>query len=240
MNENGVALITGGGTGIGAATAEELAGIGLRIVVVGRRVEPLEEVAARINGGGGEALALPADVTDYDAMERVTQQTVGRFGRIDLLVANAAVNDISTIDGGDPAWWSQLVQINVTGVINVVRAVLPLMYRQGSGHIVVVSSVSGRETYVGEPVYVASKHATTAFADCLRQEASPRGIRVTTIEPGLVDTPMLDGNPFAAELMKTVEPLSPFDCARAIRFAFEQPPNVAINEIVMRPVKQVL
>jgi NADP-dependent 3-hydroxy acid dehydrogenase YdfG len=239
VNENKVALITGGGTGIGAATAEELAGSGLRVVVVGRRAEPLEEVAARINGRGGEALALPADVSSYDAMERSVGQIVSSFGRIDLLVANAAVHDVSSIDSGDPTWWAQLIQINVMGVINVVRAVLPLMYRQRSGHIIVVSSVSGRVTYVGEPVYVASKHATVAFADCLRQEASPKGIRVTTIEPGMVDTPMVN-NPFARELMKKVKPLSPFDCARAIRFAFEQPPHVAINEIVIRPTDQVL
>jgi len=239
MNENQVALITGGGTGIGAATAEELAAAGVRIVVVGRRPQPLEDVTARIKSRGGQAMGLPADVADYEAMEEVVGRTVESYGRIDLLVANAAVHDVSSIDGGDPARWSELIQINVMGVLNVVRAVLPLMYRQGAGHIVVVSSVSGRVTYVGETAYVASKHATTAFADCLRQEASPRGIRVTLLEPGLVDTPLAD-NPYAAEMKKTVRPLSPSDCARAIRFAFEQPPNVSINEIVMRPVKQVL
>ena len=239
MNENRVALITGGGTGIGAATAEELAGIGLRVVLVGRRPQPLEDVVARIKGRGGQAMALPADVVNYAAMEEVVNRTVECYGRIDLLVANAAVHDVSAIDAGDPAKWSQVIQVNVMGVLNVVRAVLPFMYRQGAGHIVVVSSVSGRVTYVGETVYVASKHATTAFADCLRQEASPRGVRVTLLEPGLVDTPLAD-NPYAAEMKKTVQPLSPADCARAIRFAFEQPPNVGINEIVMRPVKQVL
>lgn len=239
MSENQTALITGGGTGIGAAAAEELAANGLNIVVVGRRAGPLEEVAGRIRARGGQAAAMPADVTNYDAVERVANRTVDRFGRIDLLVANAAVHDVSSIDSGDPAWWGRLIQTNVMGVIHVVRAVLPLMYRQGSGHIIIVASVSGRVTYTGETVYVASKHATVAFADCLRQEASPRGIRVTTIEPGMVDTPMLD-NPFARELRKTVTPLSPSDCARAILFAFQQPPNVAINEIVMRPIKQVL
>jgi len=239
MNDDRVALITGGGTGIGAATAEELAGIGVSIVVVGRRPRPLEDVVARIKSRGGQAMGLPADVVDYEAMEEVVRQTADRYGRLDLLVANAAVHDVSSVDTGDPARWSQVIQTNVMGVLNVVRAALPLMYRQGTGHIVVVSSVSGRVTYVGETAYVASKHATTAFADCLRQEASPKGVRVTLVEPGLVDTPMAD-NPYAAELKKTVQPLSPADCARAIRFAFEQPPNVAINEIVIRPMKQVL
>jgi NADP-dependent 3-hydroxy acid dehydrogenase YdfG len=239
MNDDRVALITGGGTGIGAATAEELAGVGLRVVVVGRRPGPLEHVVAVIKGRGGEAQALPADVSDYEAMEKAVGRTVERYGRIDLLVANAAVHHVSSIDAGDPARWEQLIRINVLGVMNAVRAVLPLMYQQGAGHIVVVSSVSGRVTYVGETAYVTSKHATTAFADCLRQEASGRGVRVTVIEPGLVDTPLAD-NPYAAEMKKTVQPLLPADCARAIRFAFEQPPNVGINEIVMRPATQVL
>ncbi len=239
MTEERVALITGGGTGIGAATAEELAGIGLRVVVVGRRPQPLEDVVARIKARGGEAMCFPADVASYQAMAEVADRTAEHFGRIDLLVANAAMHDVSTVDAGDPARWSQLIQTNIMGVLNVVRAVLPLMYRRGSGHVVVVSSVSGRVTYVGETVYVSSKHATTAFADCLRQEASPRGIRVTLVEPGLVDTPMAD-NPYAAELKKTVEPLTAADCARVIRFAFEQPPNVCISEIVVRPAKQLL
>jgi NADP-dependent 3-hydroxy acid dehydrogenase YdfG len=239
MNGKPVGLITGGGTGIGAATAEELAGAGVRIVVVGRRPGPLEDVVARIGRCGGQAMALAADVADYPAMEEVVKRIVERYGRLDLLVANAAVHDVSEIDSGDAAKWSRLIQINVMGVLNAVRAALPQMYRQGAGHVVVVSSVSGRVTYVGETAYVASKHATTAFADCLRQEASPRGVRVTLLAPGLVDTPMAD-NPYADELKKTVEPLLPADCARAIRFAFEQPPNVAINEIVMRPLKQVL
>ena len=239
MDGKSVALITGGGTGIGAATAEDLASTGVRVVVVGRRPGPLENVVARIVDGGGEATAIPADVVDYAAMEAVVRETVAAYGRLDLLVANAAVHDVSEIDSGDAAKWARLIQTNVMGVLNVVRVALPQMYRQGSGHVLVVSSVSGRVTYVGETAYVASKHATTAFADCLRQEASPRGVRVTLVEPGLVDTPMAD-NPYADELKKTVEPLQPADCARAIRFAFEQPPNVAINEIVMRPLKQVL
>lgn len=239
MNDSRVALITGGGTGIGAATAEELAGIGFKVVVLGRRPEPLERVVALIEGCGGQAMAIPTDVSDYAAMEAAVARALEAYGPIDLLVANAAVHDTCSIDVGDPAKWSRLIQINVVGVMNAVRAVLPLMYRQGAGHIVVVSSVSGRVTYTGETAYVTSKHATTAFADCVRLEATPKGVRVTVLEPGLVDTPLAD-NPYANELKKTVPPLLPADCARAIRFAVEQPPNVAINEIVMRPAKQLL
>jgi len=237
--QGAVAIITGGGTGIGAATAEELASVGVKVVLVGRRPVPLANVVAKITAQGWEATSHSADVSDYAAMEGVVADTVARYGHIDLLVSNAAVHDVSSAADGDPAWWRRVIETNVLGGMHIIRAALPHMYRQGSGHIVIVASVSGRVTYVGEPVYVASKHALVAFGDCLRQEASPHGIRVTLIEPGMVDTPLLD-NPFARELMKTVTPLQPADCARAIRFAFEQPPHCAVNEIVLRPLKQVL
>lgn len=239
MNGNKVAVVTGGGTGIGAATAEELSGIGVNVVVVGRRPEPLDDVVSRIASQGGTAVAHPADITDFAATEALAQSVVDRFGHIDLLVANAAVHDASSIDGGDPRWWRTVIEINVIGLMYTVKAFLPQMYRQGQGHIVIVSSLSGRVTYVGEPVYVASKHAQVAFAECLRKEVTPRGIKVTVVEPGLVDTPLI-ANAFAQELKKTVLPLDPTDVARAIRFAYEQPYNCTICEISMRPLKQVL
>jgi NADP-dependent 3-hydroxy acid dehydrogenase YdfG len=239
MNKNKVAVITGGGTGIGAATAEELAGTGVNVVVVGRRPGPLEKVASQITGKGGVAVAHQADITDFSAMKDVVQKAVDRFGRIDLLVPNASVHDFSSIDSGDPEWWRTVILINVVGLLNTVRAFLPQMYLQGEGHIVIVSSLSGRVTYVGEPIYITSKHAQVAFAECLRKEVTPRGIKVTIIEPGLVDTPFID-NPVAQELKKTVLPLDPADIARAIRYAFEQPPNCSIYEISMRPRKQLL
>lgn len=240
MNSNQkVAVITGGGTGIGAATAEELAGTGVTVVLVGRRPEPLKESVARIENKGGKGLARPGDVRDFDMLEGLARELVESFGQVDLIVPNAAVHDASQISDGDPDWWHTLIDINVTGLLNTVRAFLPVMIQQQHGHIIIVSSLSGRVTYVGEPVYVASKHAQVAFADCLRQEVTSQGIRVTILEPGLVETPLID-NPVAEELKKTVIPLDPADCARAIRYAFEQPPNVVINEIAMRPAKQLL
>lgn len=239
MNDNKVAVTTGGGAGIGAATAEELARTGMNVVVVGRRPGPLEDVVARITSQGGMAVAHPADITDFAAMEELVKKTVERFGHVDLLVPNAGVHDVSSIDSGDPKWWRTVIDINVTGLLRTVRAFLPQMYRQGRGHIIVVSSLSGRVTYVGEPIYVTSKHAQVAFAECLRKEVTPRGIKVRIIEPGMVETPMID-NPFARELKKTVPPLEPADVARAIRFAYEQPHNCTIYEISMRPLKQVL
>src|SRR5207244_10348259 len=131
----------------------------------------------------------------------------------------AAVADYGPIDEADPEILHDVITTNVLGVMYGMRAVLPIMYEQGSGHLVIVSSASGRETYVGEPAYIASKHATVAFADCLRKEVTPRGIRVTVIEPGLVETPLIHVHPEATELVPGVVPLDPGEIARIIRFA---------------------
>jgi NADP-dependent 3-hydroxy acid dehydrogenase YdfG len=239
MTDNRVALITGGGTGIGAAIAEELARAGVCVVINGLYPEPLEDVANRIRSQGGRVVTHVADVTDFEAMEQVVQQTMTQFGRLDLLVPNAAVHDVSNLHDGDPAWWRRVIDTNVIGLLHTIRAALPHMLQQGFGHVIVIASLSGRVTYVGEPIYITSKHAQVAFVECLRQEVTPKGIKVTVVEPGMVDTSFTD-NPFARELKKTVTPLEADDVARAVRFIFEQPANVVVNELSLRPAKQLL
>lgn len=235
-----VCVVTGGGSGIGAAVAEELAVAGMRVIVVDRAAERIDAVVGRISVGGGEAVGLVANVGDHRAMSGLAREVVDRFGHIDVLVANAGLHDQSEVADGDPDRWARVVETNVLGVAYATRAVLPMMYAQGTGHVVIMASVSGRVTYVGEPVYAASKHAAVAFGDCLRQEATPHGVKVTVVEPGLVDTEMLKENPFAQELLKQVNPLQPADCARAVRFALEAAPNCSVNEIVLRPKDQLL
>jgi NADP-dependent 3-hydroxy acid dehydrogenase YdfG len=234
-----VAIITGAGTGIGEATAEEFGAAGVHVVVVGRRANLVERVAERIRAAGGGAIAEPGDVRDFARMEAIVERTVERWGKIDVFVANAAVVEESLISDGDPARWKELIDTNVTGALNSVRAVLPTMHRQGSGHIVIVASVSGRVTYVGQPAYVASKHALVALGEVLRQEVAAKKLRVTLVEPGVVLTPFVNPE-YLAELLPGVTPLSATDIARTIRFAIEQPPNVSINEIVIRPTGQLL
>jgi NADP-dependent 3-hydroxy acid dehydrogenase YdfG len=236
------AIVTGGGTGIGAATCEQLGREGVQLVVVGRRVAVVEASADAVRRAGGDAIAIQADVRVWADMERVVSETIHRYGKVDVLVANAAVVDHTTIAAADPAEWQDLINTNVLGVMFSTRAVLPHMLARRDGHIVIVSSVSGRVTYVGEPAYVSSKHATVAFADCLRQEVSPRGIRVTVVEPGLVDTPLIHANldAVAKVVPNTVRPLDSADCARAITFALKQPQHCSINEIVLRPTTQLV
>jgi NADP-dependent 3-hydroxy acid dehydrogenase YdfG len=233
-------LITGAGTGIGAAIAKDLARDGARLILTGRRQEPLHAVAAAVEREATEVLVEPGDVRDYAHAERLVQRSVERFGGLDVLVANAAITDFGPIAEADPARWDAVIGTNVLGVLYGVRAALPVMLEQGHGHIVIVASVSGRVTYVGEPAYIASKHATVAFADSLRMEVADRGIRVSVIEPGVVETPLIHVHEAAAEILPGVTPLRPDDIARAVRYALEQPPGVNVFEIVLRPTRQLL
>ena len=238
--EGRTAIITGAGTGIGAAVARDLAGSGVKVVLVGRRAGLIEGVAEEIRRQGGRATAIPADVRDFAEVERVVRTATDLYGPVDVFVANAAIADCGPIDTADPDLWRDVITTNVLGVLFGVRAALPGMLARGSGHIVIVASASGRVTYVGEPAYVASKHATVAFADCLRQEVAARGIRVSVIEPGMVETPLIHVYPEANDLVPDVTPLPPEDIARAVRYVLEQPAYCNVFELVLRPTSQVL
>jgi NADP-dependent 3-hydroxy acid dehydrogenase YdfG len=234
------ALITGAGTGIGAAVAEMLAADGARVALMGRRPEPLAATAARLRRIAPDLLELPGDIRDYAQMEGAVTATIARFGGLEVLVANAAIAESGPIAEADPGLYRDVILTNVVGVMNGVRAALPHMLERRSGHIVIIASVSGRVTYTGESAYVASKHATVAFADCLRQEVASAGIRVSVIEPGLVETPLIHVYPDALDMVADVTPLDATDIARAVRFVLEQPLQVNVFEVVLRPTAQVL
>lgn len=233
------ALVTGAASGIGAAIAGLLAGEGCRLALMDLRPEPLADVAARINAGG-DTFEITGDVRDYAAMARAVSATIAHFEALDMLVACAGIAEAGPIAKADPARYRDVVLTNVVGVMNGIRAALPPMLERGSGHIVVIASVSGRVTYTGESAYVASKHAVVAFADCLRQEVAAAGIRVSLIEPGVVETPLIHVYPEALDLGPGVVPLDPMDVARAVRYVLEQPANVNVAEVVLRPTRQVL
>jgi NADP-dependent 3-hydroxy acid dehydrogenase YdfG len=205
-----------------------------------RRPDGVARVSQSIRANGGEASELVGDVRDYADMEAAVAATIARYGQLDLLVACAGIAEAGTIAEADPHLYRDVVLTNVVGVMNGVRAALPPMLARGSGHVVVIASVSGRVTYTGESAYVASKHATVAFADCLRQEVAAAGIRVSLIEPGIVETPLIHVYPEALDLGPGVVPLEPIDVARAVRYVLEQPANVNVAEVVLRPRAQVL
>jgi NADP-dependent 3-hydroxy acid dehydrogenase YdfG len=233
-------LVTGGLSGIGAAVAAEFATLGARLVLVDLHPEPRAEVVAAVERGGGEAVVEQADVRDPARLAAVADGAVARFGRLDVLVANAGIADQSPAHAGDPERWRAVVETNVLGTIYAVRAVLPHLLGQRRGHIFITSSVSGRESYAGEAVYIASKWAQVGYAHALRQEVADAGVRVTVVEPGIVDTPLTRDNPVVRPMLEATEPLAPADVARAIVYAYRQPEHVLVSELTIRPLRQKL
>jgi NADP-dependent 3-hydroxy acid dehydrogenase YdfG len=235
-------VITGGLKGIGAAAAVEFGRLGARMLLLARSLAGGDELCERVREAGGEALLESVDVRDFAGLERAAARAVEEFGRIDFLLANAGIADQSRVSTGDPERWRAVVETNLLGVAYSARAVLPQMLAQDSGHIFVMSSVSGRESYVGEPVYIATKWGQVGFTHALRLELLEAGanVRVTIVEPGLVDTPLTRDNPVVRPLLDQVEPLTAEDVARAVVYAYRQPERVLVSEITMRPLHQVL
>lgn len=233
-------IVTGGGSGIGRAIVHELAGLGAAVVVGDRATEAAAETVASVAAAGGQAVAVTADVRRFADLEAARDECLDRFGGLDFAVANAGVGDSSTLAAGDPERWKLVLDVNVFGVAQTVRAVLPGMLAQGDGHLVLIASVSGRESYAGEPIYEASKWAVVGLGHALRKETAGTGVRVTLIEPGVVDTPLARGNVFAQALFDTLDPLQPEDIARAVGWTLRQPSRMAINELVLRSTGQAL
>jgi NADP-dependent 3-hydroxy acid dehydrogenase YdfG len=244
QNKGKVALITGASSGIGEATALVLAAQGMRIALAARRVDRLEALVQRITQNGGEAIALVADVTDEEQVQAMVAHAHGRWGRIDILVNNAGLMLLGPIAGANTEDWRRMVHTNVLGLLYATHAVLPIMKAQGSGHIVNISSVAGRVARAGSGVYNVTKWGVVAFSEALRQECVPNHIRVTVVEPGVVETDLATHitNPTARETalqrIHTLTPLQSEDVANAIAYAVMQPAHVNVNEILIRPTEQ--
>jgi NADP-dependent 3-hydroxy acid dehydrogenase YdfG len=231
MTDQRVLLITGASTGIGAATAKTAADAGWRVVLSARSEDKLRALAGQL--GEERALAVPCDVTDWDAQQQLVSATLERFGRIDAAFANAGFGAKRGFLEGDPDSWREMVLTNVLGPALTIRAVLPHFLENDRGHFLITSSVAGRRALPGS-LYSATKHAATAMGEALRQELRQMHdnttVRVTLIEPGMVDTPFFDDKPARA--------LEPEDIAAAVMFALDQSPRADVNEILIRPVAQ--
>jgi NADP-dependent 3-hydroxy acid dehydrogenase YdfG len=227
-----VLLITGASSGIGAASARAAAG-SYRLVLAARREEDLQALAAEL-GGPARAIAVRCDVTEWDQVQTLAAAALERFGRIDAVFANAGFGASRGFLEESPEHWRSMVLTNVYGVALTIRATLPHLLERGDGHFLVTSSIAGRRVLPGS-LYSATKWAVTAIGEALRQELRQmhdnHGIRVTLIEPGMVDTPFFDNRPGDSAL-------SDEDIARAVMFALEQPEGVDVNEILIRPISQ--
>ncbi|OUL36248.1 SDR family NAD(P)-dependent oxidoreductase [Nostoc sp. 106C] len=239
-----VTIITGASAGIGEATALALAAEGAKVVLAARRGDRLDALAQRIKNSGGKALPIITDVTDETQVQNLVQKTKAEFGQIDILVNNAGIAAVGAIDGGNTSDWKDMINLNLLGLLYVTHAVLPILKAQGAGHIVNISSVAGRTARVGIGVYNATKWGVNGFSESLRQEVCKQNIRVTIVEPGLVNTEIDDriSDPIAKqssqERRRSITPLESEDIAAAIVYAVTQPQRVNVNEILIRPTQQ--
>jgi NADP-dependent 3-hydroxy acid dehydrogenase YdfG len=222
-----VFLITGASSGIGAATARAAADAGYRLVLAARSADRLAELASEL-GGEQRALSVRCDVTEWEQQEAMVQTALDRFGRLDVAFANAGFGAARGFLKESPEHWRSMVLTNVYGAALTIRATLPAL-KQAKGHLLLTGSVAGRRVLSGS-LYSATKWAVTAMGEAARQELEDTGVRVTLIEPGMVDTPFFD-NPVS-------DALAPEDVARAVMYAVSQPPHVDVNEILIRPTAQ--
>jgi NADP-dependent 3-hydroxy acid dehydrogenase YdfG len=227
-----VLLITGASSGIGAATARAAAETH-RLVLSARRLEPLEELVAEL-GGEERALAVRCDVTEWDQVEAMAAAAIEGFGRIDVVFANAGFGATRGFLEESVEHWRSMILTNVYGAALTIRATLPHLLERGDGHFLITSSVAGRRALPGS-LYSATKWAATAIGESLRAELRQmhenHAIRVTLIEPGMVDTPFFENSPGEWALRDT-------DIAKAVMFALEQRDGVDVNEILIRPTTQ--
>jgi NADP-dependent 3-hydroxy acid dehydrogenase YdfG len=222
-----VFLITGASSGIGAATARHAAQAGYRLVLAARSQERLTELADEL-GGAERALALRCDVTEWDQQQLMVRSALEHFGQLDVAFANAGFGGSRGFLNESPEQWRSMVLTNVYGAALTIRATIPAL-KQSRGHLLLTGSVAGRRALPGS-LYSATKWAVTALGESARQDLNDTGVRVTLIEPGMVDTPFFDNRPERA--------LEADDVARAVMYAVSQPPHVDVNEILIRPTAQ--
>lgn len=244
MIKDKVTLISGASSGIGYATAIALAKRGAKIIAGARRMDRLNNLKNDIQKTGGEITILKVDVTKKEDCDNFARTAMERYGQIDNLINNAGLMPLSFIKKLKIDEWDRMVDVNIKGVLYCTAAAIPHMIEKKSGHIVNISSIAGRVVFPAGSVYCATKHAITAFSEGLRQELSQRyNIRVTCIEPGVVNTELnntitdssLEG--FKAAVNK-MEPLQANDIANTIVYSLESPSYMNVNEIMIRPVQQ--
>ena len=243
-----VALVTGASSGIGQATAAELASLGAQVVVVARRMDRLDELVARIEDAGGKASAIAADITDETTAQRVVAQTVELHGRLDILVNNAGVMLLGPTAESSLADWKRMVDVNVLGLLYCTHAAIPHLLAAAEdgprrvSDLVNVSSIGGRSVRPGSQVYNLTKWGVGALSESMRQELASKYVRVSVIEPGATRTELQEAN--RPEILAQIrsrqdgfELLDAQDLADAIGYMVTRPRHVNVNEIMVRPTE---
>ena len=237
-------LVSGASSGIGEATALRLAKAGAKVAIAARRRDRLDALADRIEATGSEALVLLTDVRDRAQAEAMVERTLESFGKLDIMVNNAgvAVGQFPFL-GANPEDWQMMYETNVLGALYSVEPAVAAMKRQGSGQVIFVSSGAGRWLYPGAPVYSSTKFALSTLAESIRRELVGDGIRVTSVEPGVVVTEIFDNLGGEQARQAAVDatngvPLQPEDVAETILFAISRPPHVNLNILTVYPTGQ--
>jgi NADP-dependent 3-hydroxy acid dehydrogenase YdfG len=245
--EGTVALVTGASSGIGAATARQLAATGAAVALAARRKDKLESLAHEISDAGGTALVIECDVTKQDQAAEAVERTVSELGRLDTLVNNAGVMRLGSAAGAPLSEWQRMVELNVLGLLYCAHAATPHLLRaadDGPRHVadmVNISSVAGRVARTGNGVYSLTKHGVGAFSESLRQELAKRYVRISLVEPGATATELSSHN--RTEVLESIksqfgQTMAADDIADAITYIVTRPRTVAINEILIRPTEQ--
>ena len=237
--ENKVIVITGASSGIGAAAARKMIGLGAKVVMAARREDQLKAMEKDL---GENALAIKTDVSKRADLDNLIEQAISRFGHIDVLWNNAGIMPISFFDEGHVEEWDRMIDINIKGVLYGINAVLPHMLERGQGHILATSSVGGLKTTPGIGVYSGTKFAVKAIMETLREEVA-QSIKVTTIYPGATQSEL--GNDITSPKIRAVfgnltnmPKMNEEAIADAVIYAISQPGNVTVNEVVLRPLGQ--
>jgi len=238
-----VVAITGASSGIGAATAAELVRRGARVVLGARRTDRLDELAEQLRAEGGQVEVVSIDVTRRADLQRLVEQAVQRFGRLDVLVSNAGVARIAPLSDLDLDDWDAMIDVNLRGVLHGIAAALPVFRAQGRGHLVTTVSTSGIKIVPTQAVYAGTKNAVRTLLEALRQESTDGTLRTTAISPGYVRTELVDYIDDPAQREQAQQSMaalgiSPDAVARAIAFAIEQPDDVEIGDLTIRPTRQ--
>lgn len=223
-----VALVTGGGSGIGFAITKALLDDGMRVAICGRDERKLRKAETELENHGGNLLVMPADVSKKHEVEQWVNAAIGKFGRIDVLVNNAGVALWSDVENITDEHLDYQLNVNLRGPLYCSQVVLPYLKGQESGYLINISSICGKSGFAGTAAYSASKFGLMALSDSLREEGAPFNIKVTAICPGFVATPMVTDAPVPLEEM-----IKPEDIAKAVLFLLNLSEYAAVKEIVI-------
>lgn len=245
-----VAVVTGASSGIGAATAERLATLGATVAVAARRADNLDALVARITEAGGTALALPLDVTDREAVLTAAEKVADTFGPADLVFNNAGVQLISPVEDTRFDQWDRQIDLNITGVMNVIGAFVPQLIESAAhgkpADLITTSSIAATRVLEKFSVYSGTKAYISQLTRLLRVELGRKKVRVSTIEPGMVDTELPshvtdpDATRLMADLIREIDVLTAADVAETVGFVAAMPRHVNLTEITILPTEQAV